>query len=185
MGMQAVMDAVALSLHDKKKLQSLLQAGQTAKADADDEFGLMGAPAPDAYKGKSGGIVAVLQDMLDKAEDQLAEARKEEMTAKHEYDMLKQSITDALKFANEDKAEAEKRKSASEEEKAVAEGDLDVTTKDLADAEKTLNDAGMECMTQAQAHDVSKKSRAEELKALAEAKKILQTMCPRRAAPRS
>merc|ERR550514_1562617 len=176
MGMQAVMDAVALSLHDKKKLQSLLQAGQTAKADADDEFGLMGAPAPDAYKGKSGGIVAVLQDMLDKAEDQLAEARKEEMTAKHEYDMLKQSITDALKFANEDKAEAEKRKSASEEEKAVAEGDLDVTTKDLADAEKTLNDAGMECMTQAQAHDVSKASRAEELKALAEAKKILQTM---------
>merc|ERR1719183_296054 len=152
----------------------MLQEGQ--QSEAEDEFGLMGAPAPDAYKGHSGGIVDVLQDMLDKAEDQLAEARKEEMTSKHEYDMLKQSITDALKFANEDKAEAEKRKSASEEEKAVAEGDLDVTTKDLADAEKTLNDAGMECMTQAQAHDVSKQSRAEELKALAEAKKILQTM---------
>merc|ERR1719183_2869950 len=152
----------------------MLQEGQ--QSEAEDEFGLMGAPAPDAYKGHSGGIVDVLQDMLDKAEDQLAEARKEEMTAKHEYDMLKQSIADALKFAKEDKAEAEKRKSTSEEEKAVAEGDLDVTSKDLADAEETLKNAGMECMTQAQAHDVSKQSRAEELKALAEAKKILQSM---------
>merc|ERR1719311_2049318 len=98
------------------------------------------------------------------------------MTAKHEYDMLKQSISDALKFAKEDKADAEKRKAASEEEKAVAEGDLDVTVKDLADAEETYKNIGQECMAQAQAHDVSKQSRAEELKALAEAKKILQTM---------
>merc|ERR1719375_3043907 len=110
------MDAAALSLHDKKKLQSLLQAGQTQK-DEEDEFAELGAPAPAAYKGHSGGIVDVLQDMLDKAEVQLAEARKEEMTAKHEYDMLKQSISDALKFAKEDKADAEKRKAASEEEK--------------------------------------------------------------------
>merc|ERR1719380_320706 len=139
-------------------------------------FGTLGAPAPDAYKGHSGGIVDVLQDMLDKAEDQLAEARKEEMTAKHEYDMLKQSISDALKFAKEAKADAEKRKAASEEEKAVAEGDLDVTVKDLADAESTYKNVGQECMAQAQAHDVSKQTRAEELKALAEAKKILQTM---------
>merc|ERR1719191_2074550 len=152
----------------------MLQEGQ--QSEAEDEFGLMGAPAPDAYKGHSGGIVDVLQDMLDKAEDQLAEARKEEMTAKHEYDMLKQSISDALKFAKEDKADAEKRKAASEEEKAVAEGDLDVTVKDLADAESTYKNVGQECMAQAQAHDVSKQSRAEELKALAEAKKILQTM---------
>merc|ERR1719301_307201 len=118
----------------------MLQEGQQSASE--DEFGLdsvMGAPAPDAYKGHSGGIVDVLQDMLDKAEDQLAEARKEEMTAKHEYDMLKQSISAALKFAKEDKADAEKRMAASEEEKAVAEGDLDVTTKDLTDAEGDLD----------------------------------------------
>jgi len=176
-GMDAILNAAALSLHDKKKLQSMLQEGQQSASE--DEFGLdsvMGAPAPDAYKGHSGGIVDVLQDMLDKAEDQLAEARKEEMTAKHEYDMLKQSISDALKFAKEDKADAEKQMAAAEEEKAVAEGDLDVTTKDLADAEETYKNIGAECMTQAQAHDVSKQSREEELKALAEAKKILQTM---------
>jgi len=177
-GMNAILNAAALSLQDKTKLQSLLQEAQNQKSASDDEFGLdsMGAPAPDAYKGHSGGIVDVLQEMLDKAEDQLAEARKEEMTAKHEYDMLKQSISDALKFAKEDKADAEKRMAASEEEKAVAEGDLDVTTKDLADAEETYKNVGQECMAQAQAHDVSKQSRAEELKALAEAKKILQTM---------
>merc|ERR1719197_651327 len=176
--MNAILNAAALSLQDKTKLQSLLQEAQNQQSSTDDEFGLdsMGAPAPDAYKGHSGGIVQVLQDMLDKAEDQLAEARKEEMTAKHEYDMLKQSISDALKFAKEDKADAEKQMAAAEEEKAVAEGDLDVTTKDLADAEETYKNIGSECMTQARAHDVSKQSREEELKAIAEAKKILQTM---------
>merc|ERR1719359_2046032 len=73
-------------------------------------------------------------------------------------------------------AAAKKNKAEAEEAKATAEGDLDVTSKDLAEAEKLLKDIGMQCMTAAAAADQSKKSRAEELKALAEAKKVLQEM---------
>merc|ERR1719183_261795 len=173
---QALLDAASLSLHDKSKLQSLLQSQQQQSSEADDEFADVGAPAPAVYKGHSKGIVEVLEDMLDKAEEQLSEARKEETVAKHNYEMLKQSLEDEIKFDTEEKAAATKNKAESEEAKAVAEGDLDVTTKDLADAEKALKEAGMECMAQAEAHEIATKSRAEELKALAEAKKILQEM---------
>merc|ERR550514_808680 len=63
-----------------------------------------------------------------------------------------------------------------EEDKATAEGDLEVTSKDLDDAEKTLKDVSMECMTQAETTDVSKKSREEEIAVINKAMKILQSM---------
>merc|ERR1719174_2710943 len=170
----ALIDAASLSLHDKKKLQSLLQTQDTSSSD--DEFADLGAPAPTVYKGHSKGIVEVLEDMLDKAEEELSQARKEELTAKHNYEMLKQSLEDQMKFDGEEKAAAEKAKAENEEAKATAEGELDVTSKNLADAEKFLKDIGMQCMTAAAAADQSKKSRAEELKALAEAKKVIQEM---------
>merc|ERR1719472_185032 len=81
-----------------------------------------------------------------------------------------------MKFDGEEKAAAEKALEQAKEDKATAEGDLANTQQDLADAEKTLKDLSMQCMTHAQNHDVSAQSRAEELKALAEAKKILQDM---------
>merc|ERR1719183_2818485 len=117
-GFTALIDAAALSLHDKKKLRSLLQSEQSS----DDEFAELGAPAPAVYKGHSKGIVEVLEDMLDKAEEQLSEARKEELTAKHNFEMLKQSLEDEMKFDGEEKAAAEKNKAEAEEAKATAEG---------------------------------------------------------------
>jgi len=49
-----------------------------------------------------------------------------------------------------------------------------VTVKDLADAQATLETVGSDCMTSASDHEVSNTGRAEELKALATAKKIIQ-----------
>merc|ERR550514_1287933 len=127
-GFTALIDAAALSLHDKQKLTSLLQANGRTKEDSDaaeeaDEESL-GAPKPAAYKGHSKGIVAVLEDMLDQAETQLAEARKEEMNTQHNYEMLKQSLEDSMKFDGEEKDAAAKAKAEAEEDKATAEGDL-------------------------------------------------------------
>merc|ERR550514_128861 len=72
-------------------------------------------------------------------------------------------------------AEAKGNKAASEEAKATAEGDLEVTTKDLEDAQKTLKNVSMECMTQAETTDVSKKSRDEEIEVINKAIKIIQS----------
>merc|ERR1719463_281751 len=64
-------------------------------------------------------------------------------------------------------------KAGNEEAKAVAEGDLADTVKGLAEDKKALATASSTCMTVAADHDATVKSRNEELKAIATAKKIL------------
>merc|ERR1719498_1753560 len=88
--------------------------------------------------------------------------------------MLKQGLEDEIKFANKEMDEAKQSKSASSEAKATAEGDLDVTSKDLAEDIKTLAELHHNCMTKANDYEAETKSRGEELKALATAKKIIK-----------
>merc|ERR1719408_177698 len=64
-------------------------------------------------------------------------------------------------------------KAAADETKATAVGDLEQTTKDLANAKDTLETTGTTCMTVAADHEATMKGRAEELAAIATAKKIL------------
>ena len=72
--------------------------------------------------------------------------------------------------------EAKKTKAAASETQAVAEGELEITNKALAEDEHTLKDIQMGCMTVADEHEGAMNGRAEELKALATAKKIIQNM---------
>merc|ERR1719159_1133394 len=144
-GVSVVIDAAAFSGDDKQKLLGLIQNMQGDEND-DAEFG---APAPDAYKSKSGGIVDTLTDMKEKAEEQLADLRKAESNTQHNYDMLKQDLTDQISAANTEKAEAEANKKEAAETKAVAEGDLEVTVKDLSVAQEALASIGQDCMEKA------------------------------------
>merc|ERR1719199_925851 len=68
---------------------------------------------------------------------------------------------------------AKKNLEASAEAKATAEGDLAVTTKDLDEDTKALAALHQECMSGAEDFEAETKSRGEELKALATAKKII------------
>merc|ERR1719316_1677207 len=106
-----------------------LVQGKDDSSDKDDDMQLLGAPAPDTYKSHSGGILDVLGDMKDKADEELASARKDEMNNKHNYDMMKVSLEDAIKAAEHEKAEAETSLADNEGAKAIAEGDLAVTNK--------------------------------------------------------
>lgn len=64
-------------------------------------------------------------------------------------------------------------KAAADESKATAVGDLAETTKSLANSEEVLQTTSTTCMTVAADHEATVKSREEELKTIAEAKKIL------------
>merc|ERR1712079_464656 len=81
---------------------------------------------------------------------------------------------DDIANANKDLDAAKKSLAASGETKATAEGDLTVTSKALAADISTLEDLHKDCLTKAQDFEAETKSRSEELKALAEAKKILK-----------
>merc|ERR1719414_490561 len=71
-------------------------------------------------------------------------------------------------------AEAKKGIAASAEKRATAEGDLDMTSKNLAEDIKALAQLHHECLSKAQDYEAETKSRGEELKAIATAKKVIQ-----------
>merc|ERR1719276_384872 len=160
--------AQSLSSAEGAKLTALVQDKQ--ESDDDDS----GAPQAAAYSSSSGGVVDTLNDLLEKAQTQLDTARTKEEADVQNFEMLQQSLTDEIKFANKEMDQAKKSKSESEEGKATAEGDLSVTKKDLAEDLKVLGGLHHDCMTKANDFESETKSRAEELKALATAKKIIK-----------
>merc|ERR1719460_1413937 len=164
-----MVDASSLSSEDASKLTVFLQNLQESEDGSDS----LGAPAAAVFKSSSGGIVQTMQDLYDKAETQLDEARKTEQKNVNAYEMLAQSLKDEIKYANKDLDKAKKNLGASEEAKAIAQGDLDVTSKDLAEDVKDLATLHQDCMKGAEDFEAETKSRGEELKALATAKKII------------
>lgn len=172
--LRVLVEATGISSQDKSTLTALIQSQQAARQDSEDDMGDTGAPDPAAYESKSGGIVDTLNDLLDKAESELAEARKKEKKLQFNYDMLKQQLTDSANFATKEMDKSKKRKAEAEEVKATAEGDLATTSKDLAEDITMLSGIHHDCMSKATDFEVETASRAEELKALATAKKIIQ-----------
>ncbi len=166
--MNAVIDAAAFEAADKQKITALLQSQE----DSDDEE--MGAPAAAAYKSKSGSIVDVLEDMKEKADDQLATLRKAETEAKHNYGMLAGSLKAQLAQDNKELADQKAAKAEAEETNAVAKGELESTKKTLAETKSELETTSADCMTTAADHEKTVAARNEELKVIAEARQIIK-----------
>merc|ERR1719487_587412 len=112
-------------------VQAQTSAGSQESTEDAEEATLLGAPDPAAYKTHSTSIVEVLEDLKEKAEEELAELRKAETNAQHNFDMLKQSLEDQAAFDKKNMEEEQGAKAAAEETKATAEGDLASTVKAL------------------------------------------------------
>jgi len=165
--LSVMVQASVLSSADASRLTALVQ---TTNADEDSSEG---APAAAVYEGKSGGIIGTLEGLTEKAEGQLDKARKTETTSIQNFQMLKQSLTDEISFANKDMDAAKKGSAESQEGKATATGGLDATSKDLADDIDTKRELHQNCMSSAEEFELATKSRGEELNALATAKKVI------------
>merc|ERR1719316_352631 len=165
-----MVDASVLSTADASRLTALVQS-QNSDEDAD-----AGAPDAAVYVSHSGSIVDTIEGLKEKAEEQLSAARKKESNAAHNFDMLRQSLEDEIKYSNKELAETKKAIAAATESKAVAEGDLAVTSKDLAGDESELADTTADCASKTADFEAATASRADELKALGEAKKVVSDM---------
>eukprot|EP00397_Hematodinium_sp_SG-2012_P028319 GEMP01029806.1.p1 GENE.GEMP01029806.1~~GEMP01029806.1.p1 ORF type:complete len:675 (+),score=236.11 GEMP01029806.1:89-2113(+) len=161
--LSVILDGAVFSTRDKTQLRAFLQAQQEG----------VDAPTAKAYESHSGGILDTIADMQEKAEGLLAEARKAEVNARHAFELLAQSLNDELKVQNEELGNTKKHVSATSEDKANAEGDLASTVKDLNEDVAYLRDLSQNCQQRAVDWEVSQKSRAEELSALSQAKKII------------
>jgi hypothetical protein len=164
----AMVSAESISNMEGEKLTALIQSNQQ---DSDESTG---APAAAVYENQSGGIMDVLNDLLEKAQGELDKTRSAETANIQNFEMLKKSLEDEIKFANKEKSEAHTSKTGSEEGKATAEGDLDVTTKALNEDVKDLSGLHHNCLTRAEEYEAETKSRDEELGALAKAKEIIK-----------
>merc|ERR1719243_231101 len=88
-----MVQAAALSSADASRLTAMVQTQQ----ESDDSD--TGAPAASVYEGHSDGIIGTLEGLTEKAQTQLDSARKTESTALQNYQMLKQSLTDEIEYA--------------------------------------------------------------------------------------
>merc|ERR1719407_413874 len=136
-----MVQASVISSADATRLTALVQTT------SDDEDASVGAPAAQVYEGHSDGIIGTLEGLTEKAEGQLDKARKAESKSLHDYEMLKQSLTDSIKFANKDMDDAKKALAESQEKKANAEGDLEVTQKDLDEDIAAKEKLHADCMS--------------------------------------
>merc|ERR1719253_204265 len=139
--LQALVAAADVKSLDVSRVQALIQTDDSQPS---------GAPAAAAYENKSGGILETLEDMLEKAQAQQSEAQKAEMTAAHNFAMLKQGLEDAMAAATKELDQSKKAKAKAEEAKAEAEGELERVNTELAADTTRLKDLKHECMTKAE-----------------------------------
>ena len=101
--------ASLIEVSDAAKLAACVQSAQS---DSDDEQD-SGEPAAAVYKSQSGGIVDTIQELLERADDQLAELRKREprkreTNGQNKYGMWEQSLKDEIRFATKGYDDAKK-----------------------------------------------------------------------------
>merc|ERR1719261_1928371 len=136
--------ASMFSSADAKRLNALVQQ------DSEDGGDNMGAPSAAVYEGHSGGIVATLTDLLEKAQTQLKDASSTETANLHNFQLLKQSIEDEVAYGKKELAEAKAGIAASGEKNSKA----------LASDIKELADLHENCMTTAETFEAEVNSRA-------------------------
>merc|ERR1719160_564247 len=141
-----VLDAGWVNQESKKSLQAMIQTN--LNADDKEDAGLtLGQPQPTvtAYESHSGGIVGQIEEMKEKAEDVLSNARASEMKEQHNFDMMAQSLTDAISINKEKTSEAKHLMATTKEETGKAKAELAETTKTKAADTKFLETLTMEC----------------------------------------
>merc|ERR1711957_310993 len=164
--LSVLVEASQIASSDATKLTALLQQ-QGANEDVD-------APAGAVFESQSGGILSTLQDLKEKAESQLDEARNKENADTNSFQMLRQSLQDQVSYGDKELAEAKTGIDESTEKKATADNDLAVTSKELAEDTKAKATLHHDCMSRAENFEAETKSRGEELEALAKAKQVIK-----------
>merc|ERR1712232_1154468 len=134
-----------------------------------------GAPAAAVYGSHSGNILDTLEDLKEKAEEQLSSLRKAETNTKHHYELVKQSLEDQSAADTKDLEEEKASKAAASESLAGAENDLKETVASLKAAEEALATAQSSCAQVSADHEATVAGRNEELKAIGDAIGVLKS----------
>merc|ERR1719420_1018732 len=120
-GLGQIVEATFVTQKQKDHIAALLQARADAEEDAE-----LGSHTMDV-----GAIMDTLEDMEDKAEASLTEARKSEAEAQQSHALLKQGLENEIANAKKEKSENTQLSASPAAKLADAEKDLAVETKGL------------------------------------------------------
>merc|ERR1719247_1244632 len=137
-----IIDSERIWIGTKKSLQNLLQTGNSE----DDYHGLRQPQAKEvAYESKSGGIISKIEEMKEKAEETLTDARNTELKAQQDYNMLEQSLNSGIAVAQDKISGAKSAIGAKGEEMNGAKGEMQETLASKAADEKFLAQLKHDC----------------------------------------
>merc|ERR1719201_2331168 len=145
-------------------------------AEDDSDVGLgVSAPEANGYESRSGGIIEMLEKLLDEFIAERTALEKEETQSKQAYDMLMQDLKSQLSQDNADIASSTETKAKKLEAKAKAEGDVGDTTDQMNEDTKYLEDLTATCGEKSKAFEARQQLRAEELEAIEKAIEIVSS----------
>lgn len=136
---------------------------------------VLGAPEANAYEFQSGGVVKLLEKLMNGFKEQLLVVEKEEMKAKASFEVLSQQLTDDVAFDKKEVAQKTERKAAALELAASSKADLATTTASKAEDEKVLSETNAECLLRSDEYEKNQNTRAEEIRAIEAAVGILSS----------
>jgi len=160
-----IVDAGHVNLGSSKSLESLLQTGTFASEEDEEEQG--------EHEGKSSDIVAKIEEMKEKAEETLTQARDAEVKASNDFAMLELSLNNAMKVGKDKIADGTANKGAKEQEMGKAKEELQAIEKSKAADESYLASLKRDCEEAAHAWEERQVSARGEIGAINKAIGIL------------
>jgi len=133
------------------------------------------APEANAYEFQSGGIVELLKKLTAEFTAKLGQCQKEEMNAKHAFDMMIADLTDSIENSEKEIEAKTVEKEQKTEKAAQNKKQLAATVADKAENEKLLKSTETECAEKKLSFAEKQKLRTEELEAIAKAIEILSS----------
>jgi predicted nucleic acid-binding Zn-ribbon protein len=162
-----VRDDPKIPAHAKSVLTAFLEMSQAPVGSQE------GVPEANAYEFQSGGVVALMEKLRHKFQDQLLALQKAEMNAKANFEELAQGLEDNIEYDTKTAKDKTARRAERLEDAAKAKGDLEVTKKTKAEDEKILSDTLAECDAKSKEYEQNQVVRKEELVAIKKAYDIL------------
>merc|ERR1719335_1179754 len=165
-----IIDSGHIRVGTRRQIEGLLQTGTM-----DDLSFKHGQPQATqvAYESKSGGIVEKIEEMKEKAEETLTEARSGETKAVNDFDMLAQSLNNGITVASDKISTAKSAAGLTTEELNKAKEDLGTTESSKAADEKALAELKHDCENAAAAWAERQESARAEMAAINKAIEVL------------
>merc|ERR1719230_702680 len=132
-----------------------------------------GAPDVAAYQSQSGGVLEMLEGLLKKFKEELADVEAAETSRVQNYDMNMIQLTGLIKDSTADREAKATTKAKRASESAKAKGDLADTKASLAADEKTLAEMTSIFQQKSSVYEENQEVRKLELEAIAKAIEII------------